>query len=150
MSETQNLMTTLKGSLLENFFPKGWDLEKIDRCASILPEQATEPQSWWNHKFKPVPCGSVEEFDVLMGHEIAMAIRRAQEAGRQLIIILPVGPMGMYKWTVYFLKEWGLSARHVHGFNMDEWSDSEGKTLPASNPASFRYAMEDGFLRSVR
>ena len=27
-----NLMSTLKGSLLEGFFPAGWDLERIDAC----------------------------------------------------------------------------------------------------------------------
>ena len=24
----------------------------------------------------------------------------------KIAFILPVGPMGMYKWVVYFLKEW--------------------------------------------
>ena len=27
-----NLMDTIKGSLLENFFPAGWDLAKMDAC----------------------------------------------------------------------------------------------------------------------
>ena len=43
-----------------------------------------------------------------MGHEIAMQIRLTKEEGRKLILILPVGPMGMYKWAVYFLKEWNV------------------------------------------
>ena len=25
-----NMMSTIKGSLLENFFPAGWDLQKIE------------------------------------------------------------------------------------------------------------------------
>jgi glucosamine-6-phosphate deaminase len=78
-----------------------------------------------------------------MGHEIAMAIRRTREEGRPLVIILPVGPMGMYRWTVYFLRQWRVGADHVHGFNMDEWSDREGNTLPPDNPGAFRYAMEE-------
>jgi glucosamine-6-phosphate deaminase len=65
--------------------------------------------------------------------------------GRKLILILPVGPMGMYRWAVYFLKEWNIACDHVHGFNMDEWSDADGTTLPADHPAAFRLAMEHAF-----
>jgi len=145
MSEEQNLMTTLRGSLMENFFPKGWDLQRMDECASVSPKEATARQPWWNERFTPIPCGSLEDFNVFMGHEIALAIHRTREAGKQLAMILPVGPMGMYRWTVFFLKEWGVGADHVHGFNMDEWSDAQGNTLGPSNPGSFRYAMEDAF-----
>jgi len=53
--------------------------------------------------------------------------------------------MGMYRWTVYFLKEWGVSCEHVHGFNMDEWSDAQGNTLPPESPGSFQHAMEQAF-----
>jgi glucosamine-6-phosphate deaminase len=50
--------------------------------------------------------------------------------------------MGMYRWTVYFLSEWGVPCDHVHGFNMDEWSDGEGNTLPPDQPGGFQHAME--------
>src|SRR4029077_4737073 len=66
-------------------------------------------------------------------------------AGRPLTLSLPGGPMGMYRWTVYFLKEWGVGCGHVHGFNMDEWSDAAGNTLAAHNPGAFQYAMEQAF-----
>jgi glucosamine-6-phosphate deaminase len=51
----------------------------------------------------------------------------------------------MYRWAVYFLKEWGISCEHVHGFNMDEWSDSQGNTLPADDPGAFQNAMLHAF-----
>jgi glucosamine-6-phosphate deaminase len=140
-----NLLSTLRGSLLEGFFPRGWNLAKMDRCAAGRPETITRRQPWWHKDFAPVPCDTLEDFNTFMGHEIAQTIRKAREEGRQLALILPVGPMGMYRWVVYFLKEWGVSCRHVHGFNMDEWSDAEGRTLPSSNPGSFRYAMEQAF-----
>ena len=139
------LFSTLKGSLLEDFFPKGWDLEKIDRCCSNPPEAVTERQPWWNPEFRPVPCGTLEEFDTFMGHEIARTIRRTREEGKKLVLILPVGPMGMYKWAVYFLKEWGVPCDHVYGFNMDEWSDADGNTVPPNTPGSFQQAMEEAF-----
>jgi glucosamine-6-phosphate deaminase len=89
-----------------------------------------------------VPCRSFEDFDTYMGHEIAREIQLARQAGRRVAFILPVGPMGMYRWTVYFLTEWDVPCDHVHGFNMDEWSDAQGSTLPADNPGAFQYAME--------
>lgn len=140
-----NLMTTLKGSLLENFFPKGWNLEKIDECCSHPPEKILERQPWWHEDFHPIPCETLEEFNMKMGHEIAMEICEAKEEGKKLILILPVGPMGMYKWVVYFLKEWGVDCSHIYGFNMDEWSDKEGNTLPPTEPGAFQNAMENAF-----
>ena len=86
----------------------------------------------------------------MLGHEIAHAIRRTRDGGREAALILPVGPMGMYRWAVYFLKEWGVSCDHVHGFNMDEWSDRDGNTLPADHPGAFAKAMEGGVLRPAR
>ena len=60
-------------------------------------------------------------------------------------LILPVGPMGMYRWAVYFLKEWDVSCDHVYGFNMDEWSDRQGTTLPSTDPGAFQNAMQTAF-----
>lgn len=140
-----NLMSTLKGSLLEGFFPKGWDLAKFDSICSQKPAAITKREKWWSRGFNPISCESLGDFDTLMGHEIAMQVKLARDEGRKLAFILPVGPMGMYRWAVYFLKEWGVSCDHVYGFNMDEWSDSKGRTLPSSNPAAFQYAMEQAF-----
>ena len=137
-----DLVSTLKGSLLEGFFPAGWDLAKIDRLAAGRPEDFRRREAWWHPRFEPVPCRSYGDFDTCMGHEIARTIQRARTEGRPLILILPVGPMGMYRWAVYFLTEWDVPCDHVHGFNMDEWSDAEGNTLPPDNPGAFQFAME--------
>ncbi len=140
-----NLITTLKDSLLEHFFPAGWDLAKIDACCDHPPEDITKAQPWWNPDFRPVPCATLADFDIMLGHEIAMEVARTRSAGRKLVLILPVGPMGMYRWAVYFLKEWSVKCDHVCGFNMDEWSDAEGNTLAPDNPGAFRFAMEQAF-----
>ncbi|TMV47766.1 glucosamine-6-phosphate isomerase [Paenibacillus mesophilus] len=137
--------STVKGSLLERFYPAGWDMAKIDRCCDHPAEAATERQPFWNRDFTPVVCENVYDFDMMMGHEIAQNIRRTKEAGKKLAMILPVGPMGMYKWAVYFLREWNVGCSHVYGFNMDEWSDADGNTLESSNPGAFQYAMEQAF-----
>lgn len=140
-----NLMETLAGSMMQGFFPEGWDLAKIDACCSHSADAVTERQEFWHAKFEPKACASLSDFETMLGHEIASQIKQCRDAGRQLALILPVGPMGMYRWTVFFLKEWGVGCDHVHGFNMDEWSDAEGNTLAKSEPGSFEAAMEDAF-----
>ena len=142
-----DFMSTVKGSLLEGFYPKGWDMAKIDRCCANRPADAGKRQPFWNKDFKPLPCADVAEFDVKMGHEIANEIRKAKEAGRKIVFILPVGPMGMYKWAVYFLKEWNVDCKHVWCFNMDEWADAKGNTLVGD--ASFQYAMEQALYNPL-
>lgn len=140
--ETINLLNTMKGSEFENVFPKQWDWNKIDYCCSRKPEQVYEREAWWHKDFRPVGAKSLEDFNTIMGHEIAMQIKLARDNGQDIVMIWSVGPMGMYRWAVEFLKQWNVDCSHVHGFNMDEWSDSEGNTLPSSNPGAFRNAME--------
>ena len=140
--------STVKGSMLEGFYPAGWDFEKIDACID-RPETVTDPQPHWNSAFSPVLCDSLGEFETYMGHEIAMQIKLTRDAGTKLAMILPVGPMGMYKWVVYFLNAWNVSCDHVYTFNMDEWADAQGNTLPSDNPGSFRYAMEQALFNPL-
>ena len=140
-----NLLDTLSGSLLENFFPAGWDLARIDACCANPPAAVTERQAHWHPRFTPLPCETLADFDTMLGHEIAWQIKCARDAGHPLALILPVGPMGMYRWAVYFLKEWGVRCDHVTGFNMDEWADGEGNTLAADDPGAFQNAMQQAF-----
>src|SRR6266700_3969859 len=144
-----NLLTTFRGSMMEGFLPAGWNLEKIDRLGDLSGDAMVKRCSWWHPKFEPIACRSLADFDTYMGHEIAREIQLTKQAGQPLAMILPVGPMGMYRWAVYFLKEWGVSCEHVHGFNMDEWSDSQGNTLPPDNSGAFQYAMEHAFYGPI-
>ena len=58
-----DFLSTVKGSLLEGFLPKGWDMAKIDKCCQNAPETLTDRQDWWHKDFTPVPCDSLEQFD---------------------------------------------------------------------------------------
>ncbi len=141
-----DFMSTVKGSLLEGFFPEGWDMARIDACC----ERADAREPFWHTDFAPQACDSVHDLDVMMGHEIAREIDVTHREGRKLAIILPVGPMGMYRWAAYFLNEWGTPCDHVTTFNMDEWADGEGNTLDSSDPASFEYSMKKAFFSQLR
>ena len=140
-----NFNSTVKGSALEGFYPEGWDFERIDACIGA-PEMITARMPFWHKDFTPVCCRDLGEFETFMGHEIAMQIKKSADRKEKIAFILPVGPMGMYRWVVYFLKEWGVSCGHVYTFNMDEWADGEGNTLEPTNPGSFQYAMEQALF----
>lgn len=137
-----NFMSTVSGSLLDGFYPVGWDMAKIDVCC----EKGVDRESFWNDAFHPVECENLHSFNTFMGHEIAMQIKQTREENRKLAMILPVGPMGMYKWATFFLNEWDINCDHIFTFNMDEWADAEGNTLDNSCPASFEYAMKEAFF----
>ena len=140
-----DLLSTMKGSLLEGFLPKGWNLERMDAIAGLSSEKVLERAPHWHPRFEPVPTASLEEFEVRMGLEIAALIIEAAQEGKEIAFILPVGPMGMYRWAVMVLRRWNQSCSHVHGFNMDEWSDAEGNTLPGNHAGAFQDAMEKAF-----
>ncbi len=137
-----NLISTIKNSLLDGFYPQGWDLEKIDKCC----EKGVTREAFWHKDFNPIECDNIYDFDTFMGHEIALQIKLARERNEKLVMIIPVGPMGMYKWAVFFLTQWNVKCDHVNTFNMDEWADENGNTLPNDNPASFEYSMKLAFF----
>lgn len=140
-----NFMSTVEGSLMENYYPVGWDMEKIDACC----EKGVQREDFWNKDFNTIECTSLADFDIYMGHEIAKQIKIAREKGEKLAMILPVGPMGMYRWASFFINEWDICCDHVYTFNMDEWSDAEGNTLPNTNSASFEYSMKEAFFNKL-
>src|SRR5262249_52671284 len=127
-------------------YPQGWDYRKIQKITSYGPEEFARPQPFWHKDFKPIVCddasGGAESMNAMMGYEIFNVIREAAAQKRELALILPVGPWGMYQWTIYFLQKHNVSCRHVHGFNMDEWADRDGNSTPPNAPGSFQGAME--------
>lgn len=51
-----NFNETVGGSLLEGFYPKGWDMEKIDKCCSHNPKDISVRQDFWNPDFHIAAC----------------------------------------------------------------------------------------------
>ncbi len=146
MSKPLNLLTTLRGSLLEGFYPKGWDLKRMDRCCAMSLAQLTRPARFWNANFKPQAVADVAEMDQRMGDAIADEIESTARKGQKLALILPVGPMGMYKTVVSRLKASGTACGHVTTFNMDEWADAKGQTMPGDEPGGFEHAMGEALF----
>ena len=141
-----NMLTTIKGSLLEGFYPKGWDLKRIDRCCDLGLKGVLKRPRHWHKEFTPVPVKDVAEMDRRMGDAIADQIEQTRKAGQRLAIILPVGPMGMYSVVVQRLKKSRTKCDHVTTFNMDEWSDARGNTMPGDQPGGFEHAMGEALF----
>ncbi len=133
--------TTVKGSLLEGFYPAGWDLDRIDHCCTLGLDRLLERRPYQAEQFTPVPVDSVQAMDLRMGDAIADQIEQCRQRQIQLALILPVGPMGMYRRVVERLRKTGVACDHVHTFNMDEWSDRNGRTMPGDAPGGFEQAM---------
>lgn len=149
MPKKLSMLNTIRGSLIEGFYPRRWDLERIDRCCQMGLKKLTTPGRHWNRDFKPVPVRNVAEMDRRMGDAIADQIEQTRRDGRELVVILPVGPMGMYKRVVERLRRGRVSAEHVHTFNMDEWSDASGNTMPGDQPGGFEHAMSEALFEPL-
>ena len=141
-----DLLSTIAHSPFRSFWPKGWDLQRIRECNQVSKVDALRRQSFWHREFKPSAVADVAAMDRAMGLEIARVIRKAHLEAEPLAMILPVGPMGMYRFAVAELKRTRTPCTHVHTFNMDEWSDQIGRTIPASHPSSFENAMNQAFF----
>lgn len=141
-----DFLTTRKDSYAGEFYPAGWDYRKIKRITGYGLKQFYERQPHWHKNFEPVVCDDASEggetMNAMMGYEIFTVVRDAAQRRRPLALILPVGPMGMYRWALYFSLKHQVSWKHVWGFNMDEWSDEKGNSAPLGAPGSFQGAME--------
>ena len=146
MQKKLTMLNTIRGSLIESFYPRGWDLERIDRCCNMGLKPVTTPARHWNRDFRAMAVRDVVAMDRAMGDAIADQIESTRKQNRPLAIILPVGPMGMYQRVVERLKQGRVKADHVHTFNMDEWSDAKGNTMPGDQPGGFEQAMTEALF----
>jgi glucosamine-6-phosphate deaminase len=89
------------------------------------------------------------EFYAAFAEDIVSRIRSAAEEGRDFVGIFPVGPMPQYDLAARLINEQGLSCRHVHTFNMDEYANDEGVTAPVSWAGSFQRAMIESFFDRI-
>jgi glucosamine-6-phosphate deaminase len=138
MPQALNMLNTIRGSQLERFYPRGWDLRKIDRCCAMNLAQLTKPARFWSKDFRAT---AVDEIGTPMGDAIADVIEETRAAGQELAIILPVGPVIMYKTVVARLLRSKTKCNHVTTFNMDEWADRRGNSMPGDQPGGFEYTM---------
>jgi glucosamine-6-phosphate deaminase len=74
------------------------------------------------------------------------AIQSANQEDRDVVLILPAGPMSQYRHAARRINRERISLKRLTTFNMDEYADEHGKTAPPTWPGSFQYAMYHQFF----
>ncbi len=92
---------------------------------------------------------NTDEFYFEFALDIVTRIRQALEEGRKLVLILPAGPIPQYRIAARLINELGISLKHVHTFNMDEYANEVGETAPESWPGSFKKSMIENFFSLI-
>ncbi len=72
-----------------------------------------------------------------------------RKEGQKVSMILPVGPIGQYPVFAGKVKERGVDCRNLWTFNMDEFLDRNGRTIPQSHPVSFKGIMMETFFERM-
>jgi len=91
MPKKLTMLNTIRGSLIDGFYPNGWDLERIDRCCQLGLKKVTTPARHWSREFKPVPVPDVAELDWRMGNAIAEAGPLDEKTQRLVKLAIAIG-----------------------------------------------------------
>ena len=78
--------------------------------------------------------------------EIADEIKAHNTAGNPTALILPVGPIGQFSVLADICNRERISWHNVWTFNMDEYCDWEGRSIPLDHPLSFEGYMRGKFF----
>lgn len=105
-----------------------------------LPDYLTIPASVLARTSK-VHLEILPDLPALFQHfarSIADEIRENNRQGRPTRLILPVGPLGQFPILAEISNRERISWKNVFTFNMDEYCDWQGRSVPPSHPLSFR------------
>ncbi|SEF17982.1 hypothetical protein [Jiangella alba] len=135
--------------------PFSYDLHTIstfrDRaaCERARTISRAELTSHPNPDFRIRVVDDPAEFYRQFADDLVGRIRAGRDAGRPVVLILPVGPMPQFELAAKLINSERLSLAHVHTFNMDEYADQDGNTAPVSWPGSFQRAMWESFFARI-
>ena len=119
------------------------DEAECARVRAITRDQITEHP---NPEFEIRIIDTKPHFYFHFALDFVSRIEQALEEGRDLVAILPVGPVPQFYYAAELINSRKLSCKHLTTFIMDEYADDEGNTAPLSWPGSFQRAMRDNFF----
>lgn len=99
-------------------------------------------------RLRPYPFTRVADVDELnrrIAREAVNAIRAAGEAGRQVLMILPVGPLDYHYWATLCNEE-RVSCEPLVTITMDEYLDENDASISEDDPLSFRRFVRTTFI----
>ncbi len=77
------------------------------------------------------------------------SIEANNKRGAKTTMILPVGPVGQYPVFARKMAERAIDCRSLWTFNMDEFLDRNGRTIPETHPMSFKGEMMRGLYQRL-
>ncbi len=86
-----------------------------------------------------IPVHILPDYEQLYDAVAEMMVQFIQErAGKKVTMILPVGPTQQYPVFAKKVNERRVNLKNLWTFNMDEFLDRNGRTIPESHPMSFK------------
>ena len=128
--------------------------ENVRKGIGTSPDRLTEPKKHWDPGFQLELVQDVPQHNFTMANRIFSKLLEHTSAGRPVIYITPVGPMGQYPVLADLLNTVrGVDTRLIFPFAMDEWSTPEGTSLASVEypyMTSFRQDMDEQFYGLLR
>ena len=129
------------------FSPAPWipyrDEEVLKKCREIKREDMEKHP---NPDFK---IKIVEEPTPLFVADLFHRIYVSDITDTRFTAIFPNPWKRAYKNVALLCNRYGVSARNVHTFNMDEWADDDGNVAPLSYPAGLGHAFMQNFYGAL-
>jgi glucosamine-6-phosphate deaminase len=122
------------------------DAEACQRARAITRSALTEHP---NPDFVISVVDVAGDFYRAFADDLLSRIRTSRDAGQQLVLILPCGPVPQYEIAASVINAERLTLHHVHTFNMDEYADEDGRTAPQTWAGSFQRAMYANFFDRI-
>lgn len=122
----------------------------VEACRRVRAIPKSEIARHPNPAFRIEVIEDRTEFYARFALDIVGRIRKAAEEDRRCVLILPVGPVPQYKIAAEMINRLDLSCRHLVTFNMDEYANDAGETVPADWEGSFATAMRRNFFGRIR
>ena len=125
------------------------DFRDWEACRRVRRISRADLTDHRNPDFRITVIDRHEDFYQRFADDLVGRIRDARDDGRQLVLILPVGPVPQFEIAARTINAERLSLSHVHTFNMDEYADQDGNTAPISWVGSFQRSMWKSFFSQI-
>ena len=102
-----------------------------EACARVRAIKKSDITRHSNPDFKIRVIEDAAQFYGAFAVDIVKRIKQAGDAGKKIVMILPVGPVPQYDIAARMINEMGISCKHLVTYNMDEYADQNGNTAPA-------------------
>ena len=115
-------------------------MEDKMNLAEMLKIPAEELQNHTKIPIKILP--DMKSLYEHLAHSMADLIVANNKEDRRTTMILPVGPTQQYPIFAEIVNKEDINCRNLYTFNMDEYLDWQGRSIPESHPMSFKACMK--------